>query len=59
MKKKKMKKKLSLKNDIKKEKGIDRVDTRVKVKKEKDIKTEIDDWEEKGSKKTNVRLKYE
>merc|ERR1719397_614638 len=36
MKKKKMKKKLSLKNVIKKEKGSERVDTKVKVKKERE-----------------------
>jgi len=57
MKKKKLKKKLSLKNEIKKEKGINRVDTKFKVKKEKDIKTEIEDWEEKGSKKSKKRKK--
>ena len=48
MKKKKLKKKLSLKNEIKKEKGANRMDTKVKIKKEKDIKTEDEGWEEKA-----------
>jgi len=57
MKKKKLKKKLGLKNGIKKEKGLNSVDTKFKVKKEKDIKTEIEDWEEKGSKKSKKKKK--
>jgi len=57
MKKKKLKKKLSLKNEIKKEKGVNTVNTKFKVKKEKDIKTEIEDWEERGSKKSKKRKK--
>jgi len=57
MKKKKLKKKLSIKNGIKKEKGLNSVDTKFKVKKEKDIKTEIEDWEEKGSKKSKKKKK--
>jgi len=57
MKKKKLKKKLSLKNEIKKEKSVNTVNTKFKVKKEKDIKTEIEDWEERGSKKSKKRKK--
>jgi len=57
LKKKKLKKKLSLKNEIKKEKSVNTVNTKFKVKKEKDIKTEIEDWEERGSKKSKKRKK--
>merc|ERR1712032_1348621 len=57
MMKRQLKKKLSLKNVIKKEKGNERVDTKVKVKREKDIKTEDEDFEEKGPKKLKKRKK--
>jgi len=57
MKKKKLKKKLSLKNEIKKEKGANKMDTKLKIKKEKDIKTEDEDWKEKASKKSKKRKK--